>query len=512
MRAILLCLQLTVFSGLSVAAEDTSPRTNAEEVSPFIDDLTRAVGCIDLTRVSVGQLMDLIVLSDTGTVVRRTPLRAELEQGHRALLAVGVERLYFVVTLAEMPRQPCFILAPCPDGLDPKTLASKLPADLPRRLGASSRALTIECFAKGDSPRFLFIGLKDTLERLKRDDPQPRPELATALEVAGDTPVCAVLMPTDDDRRVAEELLPRLPEMLGGAPSTVLTRGLQWAVACIELEPEPSVKLVVKSADPQAANGLHDFCHKMLARMSQAEALLPKVVDDRLILTLETSGGGLQSLQSLVSAPIARQAIDQTAKDQLRRIAVAMHNWHATHGRFPAQANYDNEGRPLLSWRVHLLPFLGGLELHKQFHLNEPWDSQHNRMLLKKMPTVYVMPDSKVASQGSTCYLRPVGPATSCPGKESITFRDITDGTSNTVLVIEVDEDHAVPWTKPEDLEYDPEVPTRGLGGHIEGTARTVLCDGSPRVLHYLLTDPLRKTDLRAIFTRNGGEYVHTID
>jgi hypothetical protein len=216
----------------------------------------------------------------------------------------------------------------------------------------------------------------------------------------------------------------------------------------------------------------------------------------------------LRALQTLISGPLTRYVVGQTAKEQLRHLAVAVHDWHDVHNGFPAQANYDDAGRPLLSWRVHLLPFLGRdtRRLYEQFHLDEPWDSEHNRPLVEKMPPVYAMPGSKVAHQGRTCYVRPIGDSTSCPGSRTITFRDVTDGTSNTLMVVEVDDEHAVPWTKPEDLEFDSNHPANGLGGHIEGTAWSVFCDGAPHVLKDVLTDPNRVNQLKAIFTRNGEE------
>ncbi|MFC1596579.1 DUF1559 domain-containing protein [Planctomycetota bacterium] len=513
MRTVLHLLLLPFVGGLSLAAAEASRPVPAEEVAPFVDELTRAVVYVDLARAETDRLMNLAVPIVPQAAFYETPLRAELEQARAALRAAGIENFYLVFSLADLPQQPWFLVAPCPDKLDPKALASQMPADLPRRL-AGSRDLTVQRFAKGDSGSALFIGLDDTLTRLKRDRPKPRPELAAAFRAAGDAPVRAVFVPTDDDRRVVEELVPTLPDVLGGGPSTVLTRGLRWAAARVDLEPEPSLRLVVESTNPKAAEASRLLWGRILAPWGQMEPLLPEVVDHRLTLTLDGPSGRLRELQNLVSEPLARYIIDQTAQEQLRELALAMHNWHDSHPSFPAQANYDDDGRPLLSWRVHLLPLLGrdARRLHAQFHLDEPWDGEHNQPLVKNMPSIYAMPGSKAARQGRTCYVRPVGESTSCPGSQTITYRDFTDGTSNTVMIVEVDEQHAVPWTKPEDLEFDPNHPANGLGGHVEGTARSVFCDGASYVLKNLLTDPDRVDQLKAIFTRNGGEPVRTVD
>jgi hypothetical protein len=513
MRTILHLLLLTLVGGVPATAEEAPRPIPAEQVAPFVDDLTRAVVYADLARADVDRLMDLAVPLVPQAAFYETQLRAEFEQGRAALRAAGIEHVYLVISLADLPRQPWFVVAPCPDNLDAEALAAQLPADLPKRLGGSRR-LAVERLEGGASGSVLFIGLEDTLTRLQRERPKPRPELAAAFGAAGDAPVRAVFLPTDDDRWVLDELVPTLPDWLGGGPSTVLARGLQWAAARVDLEPELSLRLVIESADPEAAGALRQQWSKILAHWGEAEPLLPEVAGRRLTLALDKRGGGLETLRNLISPPLTRQAIDHTAREHLRALGLAMHNWHDTHKSFPAQANYDAAGRPLLSWRVHVLPYLGrdAQRLYEQFHLNEPWDSEHNRELIRKMPDVYAMPGSKAARRGRTCYVRPVGPSTSCPGSRAISFPDIPDGSSLTVMIVEVDDEHAVIWTKPEDFDFDPQNPAKGLGGHIEGTARAVFCDGAPHVLSRLLTDPDRQDQLQAIFTRNGGERVPAID
>src|SRR5262245_56693586 len=75
--------------------------------------------------------------------------------------------------------------------------------------------------------------------------------------------------------------------------------------------------------------------------------------------------------------------------NNLKQIGVAMHTYHDKHRSFPAAAIYGKDGKALLSWRVALLPYLGLEALYKEFKLDEPWDSAHNKRLLEKMPAVY---------------------------------------------------------------------------------------------------------------------------
>jgi hypothetical protein len=177
----------------------------------------------------------------------------------------------------------------------------------------------------------------------------------------------------------------------------------------------------------------------------------------------------------------------------LKQVALAMHNYHATYKRFPAAAVYDKSGKSLLSWRVQLLPFLGQDALYKQFHLDEPWDSPHNKKLLDKIPLVYQTPDEEKPS-GMTHYQGFHGKGAFFEGKKGIGIAEITDGTSNTVMVAEAAE--SVPWTKPGDMPYDPDKPLPKVGGLFEGIFNVAMCDGSvrsvvrsikPDVLHLLI-------------------------
>ena len=173
---------------------------------------------------------------------------------------------------------------------------------------------------------------------------------------------------------------------------------------------------------------------------------------------------------------------------------------------FPPAASYDKKGNALLSWRVHLLPYLGEEKLYKEFHLDEPWDSDNNRRLIARMPAVFrSTADPKLVADGKTTYLAPVGESTMFPVGRGVRIAEVTDGTSNTILFVQADDDHAVVWTKPEDLAYDAKDAMKGLGGRFTGGFPTAFADGS---VHFI-PKSIDKDTLRALFTRNGGEVVN---
>jgi hypothetical protein len=211
--------------------------------------------------------------------------------------------------------------------------------------------------------------------------------------------------------------------------------------------------------------------------------------------------------------------------NNLRQISLAMEDYHNTMGRYPPAVVYDRTGKPLYSWRVVLLPYLEQDNLYKQFKLDEPWDSPHNRQLLALMPKVYADPGSgppkepyathyqvfdgpgAVFQSDSRLGLQPFAGLGVAPDalRESTTptrITDIQDGTAFTFLVVEAAD--AVPWSKPGDIAHNPQGPLPRLGMLGNGEFNAAMADGS--VHHFL-----RGTDeklLRAYITRNGGEVV----
>ncbi len=234
--------------------------------------------------------------------------------------------------------------------------------------------------------------------------------------------------------------------------------------------------------------------------------------------------------------------------NNLKQIAIAMHNYQDTHGCFPPAAIYGKNGKPLLSWRVLLLPYLEQDNLYRQFHLDEPWDSPHNKKLLETKVKAYHIPGHddwtktyyqvfvgedtiferrREAGAGGGAGGAPagsgggagIGPGAAGPGgatggavsgggpaggiaggiQRGMGIADITDGTSNTILVIEGAT--PVPWTKPEDLPYAPTGKLPELGA-FKDAIHVAFADGSV----YTLKRRFDETAMRAAITRNGGE------
>jgi prepilin-type processing-associated H-X9-DG protein len=191
--------------------------------------------------------------------------------------------------------------------------------------------------------------------------------------------------------------------------------------------------------------------------------------------------------------------------NNLKRIGLALHNCHDANNAFPRPTITDKQGKPLLSWRVAILPYLDQNGLYGRFKLDEPWNSPHNQALLKEMPLTYACPSRARVEPFTTNYQVFTGNGALFESGRDVSIADITDGTSSTLMVVEADKD--VPWTKPDDLAFDPG-PTSSLSG--AGSSHPLgfnglLADGSVR----FFKSTIRPSLIRSMITRAGGEVVN---
>jgi hypothetical protein len=199
-------------------------------------------------------------------------------------------------------------------------------------------------------------------------------------------------------------------------------------------------------------------------------------------------------------------AVQAQSLNNLKQIALAMHNYHDVYNGFPPAAVCDKKGNPQLSWRVLILPFIEQNNLFMEFKLDEPWDSAHNKKLLNKMPKTYAIP-GKTKEGGTDTYYRVfVGNGAGFDWITGTKINAITDGTSNTIMCATAAT--AVPWTKPDELDFDPEKDmAKLLGALVSGKVQVAMFDGSVRSLSKIPD----KMTLNALITRSGGEVIPEI-
>jgi RNA polymerase sigma factor (sigma-70 family) len=193
------------------------------------------------------------------------------------------------------------------------------------------------------------------------------------------------------------------------------------------------------------------------------------------------------------------------SRENLRKIVLAFHSYFDEHRVLPAQAIYSADGKtPLLSWRVAILPYLGKRDLYELFKLDEPWDSEHNKKLIPKMPNRYASTVAGKGEPGKTFYQFVTGPDTLFDGAKKMRLRDVVDGSRNTLLAIEAKD--SVIWTRPADLTLPEDRDKRPPVGELFANGfNASFLDGSARFLS--ATIPAAK--LRALVTPRGQEVVN---
>ena len=257
-----------------------------------------------------------------------------------------------------------------------------------------------------------------------------------------------------------------------------------------------------------------DDAPKMAALLKDAQAALREV-------KAEQKGTAVEIAASLKLDPDATpgavaEAVEKVQKaakrmvmvNDFKQLALATINYADSYGgKMPAAAITDKNGKPLLSWRVAILPYIEQDNLYKQFKLDEPWDSENNKKLLERMPTTFAPSDSEAFKKHETFYQAFVGQGSVFePGVQIRYPASITDGTSQTILFVEAAK--SVPWTKPEDVAFDQGKLLPKVGGLSKGGFVAAFCDGSVR----FLPTTLKEETLHALVTRSGGEVIPDLD
>lgn len=400
----------------------------------------------------------------------------------------------------------------------------------------------------------VLLGTRATVERYQKLAVTARTDLTIPLGKKLDEALIAklatsavVVAPGSDVRRVIRELWPALPEPFAKATGPLIADNLRQLTLSVTRPPEWRLQVELEASTSDSAETFATLIESAYQRgeeavrnetpnLAQAAAettklLAPKRRGNSLIVSLAHDNRQAEQLFRQVFLPAVGKARAAAQRNQrmnnMKQIALAMLNYESANGHYPAAAPIvDKDGKPLLSWRVAILPYLENSALADQFHLDEPWDSPHNLKLARTVPAVYIHPDlTELASEGKTVYQVPdhsesvFGPPEEAeePEKRSwggrihyrargMQIRSVKDGTSNTVLVVETPPEDAVVWTKPADWEVDLAIAWQQLKG--KGTTAdtaAAFCDGHARCWDH--SENLAE-NLPKLITRDGGEIV----
>jgi hypothetical protein len=278
-------------------------------------------------------------------------------------------------------------------------------------------------------------------------------------------------------------------------------RALDMAKALMVAAGEANVEVMAKQKDSEAMakilGDLLDDAKKVKFTSKDGEVSME--------MTSKIDAGKLAVAVATMTKSVRDAEPRLKSANNLKQIGIALHNYSDTHNAFPAAAICDKDGKPLLSWRVAILPYIEQQALYDEFKLNEPWDSAHNKKLLAKMPKIYASPAGNAAEPHGTFYQALVGENAAFNLRKGLKLAEFTDGLSNTFMVAEGAKD--VPWSKPDELTYDGKTLPK-LGGIFPQGFHAVFGDGSVR----FLAKDLKPKTLRLLILRNDGEVINFND
>ena len=209
--------------------------------------------------------------------------------------------------------------------------------------------------------------------------------------------------------------------------------------------------------------------------------------------------------------PRVQQGIQRSAQsrdfENMKLIQVALTEYSDRYGSYPPPVTYDATGKPLHSWRVLILPFLGYEDLYKQYDLKQPWDSVANTNLHRRIPTEFASPNSSdAATNYETNYVLITGQGTLFPPSGPISTKNID---KPTLLLVETKNN--VIWCAPGDIDLGRSFrvgnkPMVDVGGLHKDSFTAMTVEGES----FRIPSNVPQTALDALVTPNGGENVQT--
>lgn len=533
---IILSTCLILFS-LSTA-QAAEPHDSHADIHPYLTDDVVAVAYVDLRAVDLEAMLELAEKSGWLYPEDMQNLQEQARQIQSTLddlAGLGLERIYATFRMSDVQyTAPVFVL-PVANGGDPEKLQNAL-RDLPGMPFAWERTER-ESILLGALSEYTMQGANSDKQigqvALAARNTQPKQELLDALDTLGNGDAGLAIVGDSDSRRVIREMMPALPAPFQAIDGKFVADELAWGGISAKLPPSLHAALEIQAYSKQSAELVQDNLTKAIG-MGQmliaqgakdnpdqgfekvAEALgklRPRVDERRVVFSLGNSPEEFASLVDLIAQPVraARKAAYRSQRmNNFKQIMLAVHNHASARKESIPTDILSDKGKPLLSWRVVALDYTEEQALYRQFHLDEPWDSEHNLKLAKQIPALYRDPDPAIVRELKepwyTTFLGVAGPGTVFDGSGDMTFKNITDGTSNTVFLVEVTPEQAVPWTKPADWEVDFEKPFDGVERKDRQGFVCGFCDGSAR---YIATDhPGEKKNWPKQLTIAGGELI----
>lgn len=524
---ITIALMVTFYSGTLMAAPFQVPPV----LKRFVSEDVVGVGFVDLNKVNASSAAAWINSLGFTDKVQQSELllgSKKVQQSIDKMKESGASKLYFILRISDFENAgPSWVMS-VEEGHDSSKLLTEV-KPVAEQIKSPWEVNAFEYNSSGTSQVVeafdgFIIGANNAsqLSKLKSSEPLERAKLDAAWKQveSEDAGLVFLFFNDQDSRKVVRQLLPNFSVPFKDITGGLVADETEWLAMGMKLPPKAGGSLKLVCSNEKAAGVYLKAIGPAIELMKQqtSESSWSSAVTS-LIENVKPKQNGNEVVVNLDSffsktvnvASVLKPAFDAARRTErlkkVRNLTLAMHNYESAWKAFPTHASYSAEGKPLLSWRVTLLPFLGQNLLFEQFKHDEPWDSKHNIKLVKKMPDIFADPDPKfaqLARDGKTMFQVPYGEGTMFFGKDGTMFKGITDGSSNTIALVQVAPTNAVEWTKPADWNVDFENPIKGLQlDRDQGTA-IALGDSSAHVLRA----DVKGENLKQAVTRNGGEIV----
>ncbi len=433
----------------------------ASEIDRFLESSTVAAARVDLTQVDLSATLKLVQTEVPNLVPAQTMNGVQVIAGGflQSLRGAGVKRIYATLSMLEITQGHFAIIVPCENPAAVREPADAILALLPAKLGYKTHV----------SEGAVIVATDIIWQRLSMLPNADRQPLSTALDQCANHSIGVAINVREDLRSAVAAVFPEsLPQ---GAPFEFSPKKIMQDVVSLQLAiqtpPNIQVKLTANCGDAQGALQIARLANQNLARVGISNL---KCVNEESQVIVSAVGDELVALvkSATTSANLSQAAMQQS--NNLKQIMLAVHNFHAIHKSLPPRMTISEEGKPLLSWRVFLLPYLDQQELYEEFHLDEPWDSPHNLKLIDRIPAAYQSRQFSNIPRGETLIQAPLFSGSAWDGSENkmLAFEEIVDGTSNTICFVMAPQNKSVIWTKPEDLKLRADTLVDDLFGEQE--------------------------------------------
>jgi len=426
------------------------------------------------------------------------------------MMKAGVDKCYLIATpgsIAEMLWRlqqnangngisPLIVL-PCKE---PDQVQAALET-LTQNLGYTTSPLQIQktSAANTDGQSFVLLGNSDKAMRAA-NTAQPQRDALQAARMSSNllTHKLAFSLPAETRRDLIalwpDKMPPSFPIRLS---PRAMVQDITWIVVSADLPPAPALQIQIKTVSKEAVQRVKNAISASLALTGPVEKNFRWTTTDK-ILTLEVDPEPLLAFAAGAAAPVAKQQ----KMNSLKQIGLAFHNYHHTHGHMPPRCFTDPAGKPLQSWRLAILPFIEQQAVYEAFNLKETWNDPSNQKVAATQIPVYTNGKSE---SSKTTFRAPVIKGSLWEGNgPPRQFRQMTDGLSNTIAVIDAPVSAATAWANPEPWIISAEDPMSDIFGDRE-TVTALLLDGSVVTLN---KSEMTDETLRAMLTFAGGEQV----